>query len=112
MPVRSLTECKQVDAELDRQFESPAPGLSEEALRHLDECRRCRDLHDWISDRTPAIEPSPELTRQIATTLAASLRPVKPLPTVGVSVLRFVVVFAAFAPVSYTHLTLPTILRV
>ena len=43
------TDCKLVDAELDRRFASGAPVLSLQVQRHLGECERCRKLYDYIS---------------------------------------------------------------
>ena len=97
MPVRLIADCTLVDGELDRQFESPAPELSEGARLHLAECQRCRDLNRWASEGREMMDISPELTRRIQSTLMASLRPVKPLPSDGVSASRFFGVFVAAA---------------
>jgi hypothetical protein len=92
-----LTNCKLLDAELDRQFEMPAPELSEPARQHLDECRRCRDLHSWISTIPVRTNLSPEVTRRIQSGLLDGLRPVRPLPGTPVSALQILVVFALLA---------------
>jgi hypothetical protein len=95
MPVKLIADCTLVDGELDRQFERPAPELSEEARLHLGECRRCRDLYHWASEGPETTGISPELTKRIQGALVASLRPVKPLPSDTVSAFRFFGIFVA-----------------
>jgi hypothetical protein len=95
MPV--IADCTLVDGELDRQFERPAPELSPEARRHLEECQRCRGLHRWIAKPPLPVDISAELTRNIRTALVTSMQPVKPLPSARVFVLRLLGIFLALA---------------
>src|SRR5947209_3827710 len=92
-----LTDCTLVDAEMDRQFETSAPGLSEAASRHLDQCPRCRSLHNWIAEQPLPAEVSTETTAHIRSALVASLGPVKPLPSTRVTVMWLLGIFIVFA---------------
>src|SRR6185503_14610275 len=47
------TDCKVVDAELDRQFAGRGSQLSLDAQRHLDECERCRTLYSYLAEEFP-----------------------------------------------------------
>jgi hypothetical protein len=73
--------CRIVDAELDRVSGEP----SGEALRHLEECGRCRALHAWLSERPPAAGKSLEALQE---RLKRSLSPVRPEASLGVLVAR------------------------
>jgi hypothetical protein len=97
MTVELLTECTQVDSELDRQLEMPASELSFQARRHLDRCERCRNLYKWLSERPAAADASPELRRRIRGVLTASLAPVTPVPGIGILILQLIVMCGVLA---------------
>lgn len=84
-------DCAQFNSVLDRSLSQP--GLRADALRHLSECTRCRELYAWFSQGQSA-EISAAVRNRITASLAASLRPVTPLPALPVTVSRLVVVFA------------------
>jgi hypothetical protein len=67
--------------------------LSDEALQHLDQCRHCRTLYDWVSVGTRAASISPALSQRIVDSLRISLTPVKALPARRVSITEFIVLF-------------------
>ncbi len=92
MSAEILTDCDRIEAELGRR----AP-LSDAARKHLDACPRCRALYAWMSE-TPALPPiSAGLSRRIGRELTASLKPVKPLPSIEVSAFLFFVIFSGCA---------------
>ena len=47
------TDCKLVDAELDRRLSGGAPGIPPQAQKHLDECERCRTLYSHLFEALP-----------------------------------------------------------
>ena len=89
----SSIECTQIDAVLDHQGGSP----SAEARQHLDQCPRCRTLYTWMMEDSVAVQISSALQRRIAHPLLMSLRPVKPLPPLRVSIAQLVVLFVVFS---------------
>jgi len=89
----SSMECTQIDKVLDHQGGSP----SAEARRHLDQCPRCRALYTWMMEDPVAVQISPALHWRIARPLLMSLRAVKPLPLLQVSVAQLLVLFVVFS---------------
>ena len=73
------TDCKLVDAELDRHFAERASPLSPQAQRHLEECERCRKLYQDLSETLPPGSVRPELEQRIIHTIQGSLKPVSRL---------------------------------
>jgi len=90
-------DCKRVDEELDRQFGSPAPALSEPARRHLDECERCRKLNEWIGHASSSSSCRPETLASVHSRLSASLNPVSARPPLSILVFRFGIVVVSLA---------------
>ncbi len=73
------TDCKLVDAELDRHFAERASPLSPQAQRHLEECERCRRLYQDLCETLPSGSVRPELEQRIIHTMQGSLKPVSRL---------------------------------
>jgi hypothetical protein len=102
MLTEAVRECALVDRELDRQFEDRNAIASEHLSRHLDECERCRHLYRWMLeapvDTNKVMEKDRlNLYRNIQDILKDSARPVRVLPSSGILVLQFWVVFLLFA---------------
>lgn len=96
------TDCKVIDAELDRGFAAGTPGepsltLSPQALEHLRNCDRCRLLYQWFTQGAPPLESSPAVYEKIQNHLKRSLTPVSPQPALPVLATQFLVVFLLFA---------------
>jgi hypothetical protein len=85
----SPTECTQIDTVLDCQ----GSFVSDEAMRHFDQCTNCRTLYGWVSADSRAASISPALSRRIAQSLQASLPPVKPLPARRVLIAELIALF-------------------
>jgi hypothetical protein len=81
--------CHDVDRELDRGFSAPRSNLSEQVRRHLEECERCRMLHEWASRSIPTSPASPELYGRIQSAIYVSLQHVSPRPPVRVIAFEF-----------------------
>jgi len=92
----AVSECALFDRELDRQFGERRPVASERLRRHLDDCEHCRQLYRWMLEARPA-DDSPDSYPEILHTLKSSARPVRALPSSGILVLQFWVVFLLFA---------------
>ena len=97
MSAELSTDCKVIDAELDRRFESRTESVSQQARQHLQDCERCRRLYHWISEELPLTDPSPELYREIREKMRSSLKPVSPQPSIRVLAAQFLAVFLLFA---------------
>jgi predicted anti-sigma-YlaC factor YlaD len=87
------TDCKLVDAELDRQFAGRGSQLSPEVQRHLDECERCRTLYSYLAEEFPAYTVSREVEHQIVQTIQGSLKPVSRLRSTAAITAQFMIVF-------------------
>ena len=96
--MKTLTEltpdCRAVDRELDRGF--GAPG-SEQVRRHLEQCVRCRMLHEWASSSVPSTPASPELYGNIQSAIQASLQCVSPRPPARAIAFEFGTAFLILA---------------
>lgn len=81
-------DCKSLDAELDRQWGRARAELSREALRHLEECARCRALYESLvtapSATAPLHDVSGALQSRISNEIRKSLTPVEPLRSISV----------------------------
>lgn len=89
----SSPECTQIDRVLDLK----GSLLSEEARQHLDRCPSCTTLYDWMREGSRSSSISPALELRITHSLQASLRPVKPLPPLLVSIAEFIARFAVLS---------------
>ena len=87
------TDCKLVDAELDRQFAGRGSQLSLEVHRHLNECERCRALYNYLAEEYPANTVSREVEQQIVQTIQGSLKPISRLRSTAAMTAEFVIVF-------------------
>lgn len=87
------TDCKLVDAELDRQFAGRGSRLSLEAQRHLDECERCKTLYSYLAEEFPAATVSREVEHRIIQTIHGSLKPVSRLRSTAAIAAQLMVVF-------------------
>jgi hypothetical protein len=94
MPAHLKMDCASVDTEFDRHAGDHGQWLTTPALRHLDECERCRKLYHYLSETPPASAPSPELERRITEKLQASLQPVSRIASTPALTAQFLVVFA------------------
>ena len=88
----SSIQCAQIDTILDHQGVS----LSAEARQHLAQCPQCRTLYTWMMDGSEAVSISPALHQRISRALLMSLRPVKPLPPLRVSIAQLLALFLVF----------------
>jgi len=71
--------CHDVDHSLIEHENSAGTRLPAQVQEHILDCYRCRDLVRVLNPSIVADEPSPEILRQLARTLTAELRPVRPL---------------------------------
>ena len=83
MPAEIRTDCKSVDTELDQCFAQSAPVMSPQARQHLNECKRCRDLYEYLAQASPPGPASPELERRIVEDIHKSLQPVSRLRSIS-----------------------------
>jgi hypothetical protein len=97
MPAELKTDCKSVDAELDRQFGGHGQLLSPQARQHLDECERCRRLYQFLAERPPALAVTPEVQRRISENMQKSLTPVSRLRSTPVLAVQLLIVFVLLA---------------
>jgi hypothetical protein len=88
------TDCKLIDAELDRRFAGGAPEVSLRVQTHLDECERCRKLHSYLFEgiASPGSVPR-ELQRRIVLTIRESLKPVMRLRSTSMIVAQLMLAF-------------------
>lgn len=93
MPAGIKTDCKLIDAELDRQFAGRGSQLSPEVLRHLDECERCRTLYSYLAQELPADTVPGEVEHQIVGTIQGSLKPVFRLRSNAAIAAQLMIVF-------------------
>ncbi len=93
MSTGTTASCRRTDEYLDRAFVGGCVELPSEVRAHLEACPRCAALFRWASSRQPLPCTSAELAGRIAARLAASLKPVKPLPPATVLAGRFVLIF-------------------
>lgn len=96
VPTVLTNVCNIVDAELDRQFESPSSTLSQQARRHIGECARCGTLYKWMLQDVPSAGLSPDRYGRIQEELRRSLKPVPPRLPIRVLAARFAAVFLLF----------------
>jgi hypothetical protein len=89
--------CNDIDYYLDAQFGRAPAEFSEEARAHLETCRRCRELLNWIRAAPRPVEVPTELRDRIGTELSKSLEPVTPLPSRPVLAAIFLASFAVLA---------------
>jgi len=87
------TDCKLVDAELDKQFAGRGSQLALEVQRHLDECERCRTLYRYLEEEFPIGTVPREVEHQIVQTIQGSLKPVSALRSTAAIVAQLMVVF-------------------
>jgi hypothetical protein len=87
------TDCKLVDAELDKQFAGRGSQLSIEVQRHLDECERCRTLYSYLAEEFPADTVSRDVEHQIVQTIQGSLKPVSRLRSTAAIAAQLMIVF-------------------
>lgn len=91
------TDCKLVDAELDRCLSGGAPGIPAQAQKHLDECERCRTLYGHLIEPLPPGSVRPELEQRIIHTIQGSLKPVSRLRSTSMIAVQLVVAFVLIA---------------
>jgi Negative regulator of sigma F len=87
------TDCKVVDAELDRHLTERAPQLSPQAQKHLDECERCRKLYNDLSEALPLGSVRLEVEHRIIHTIQSSLKPVSRLRSSSMIVAQLMIAF-------------------
>lgn len=80
MTLRHTWTCKDMDSLLKADQREPG-AVAEQAMRHIECCRRCCGLYAFQTANLQACQPGPEVLREIRTRLAADLRPVSPLPS-------------------------------
>ena len=88
-------DCRQVDEHLDRLLAEPAAGLPDAVRTHVEQCPRCERLYHWMTGPAPVEPGADRLAQTLRDRVAADLKPVKPLPSTPVLVLRFLVVMLA-----------------
>ena len=86
-------DCEQLDTILDQGL-SRAP-LPNEAQRHLATCPRCRALHDWLTASPSGDDIPANLRERVRRTIGRVVPPVKPLPPLGASAGRVLMIFCA-----------------
>ena len=91
------TDCKLVDAELDRRLSGGAPAISPQAQRHLDECESCRTLYSHLSDAPPLGSVPADVEQRIIRTIQGSLKPVSRLRSTSMIAVQLVVAFVLIA---------------
>jgi hypothetical protein len=87
------TDCKLIDAQLDRQFAGRGSQLSLEVQKHLDECERCRTLYSVLAEEFPIGVVSTGTEHSIVETIRGSLKPVRRLRSTAAVAVELVVVF-------------------
>jgi hypothetical protein len=97
MSLRLSNDCTLVDEELDGQFRSPTPELSPAAAQHVGTCPRCRELYRLAAADLEVVDVSPELRSKIHGALLSSLKVVEPVLPNRVTVVKFLLIFAALA---------------
>ena len=106
------TDCKLVDAELDRQFAGRGSQLSLDVQRHLDECERCRTLYSYLAEEFPDDIVSREVEHQIVQTIQGSLKPVSRLRSTAAIAAQLVVVFLLMKVVGFEVMNLPQLIGI
>jgi hypothetical protein len=84
--------CQEIARALSKQ--SPLPALAQE---HVKNCRRCQEFVNALNPPEPEDRPSPETLRQIAGSISANLRPVRPIAPVAHFIGSFLGIFALIA---------------
>lgn len=97
MPTELKTDCKSLDAELDKQFGGQSQPLSPQARQHLVECERCRKLYQYLAETRPTAAVSPEVQRRIVERAQKSLEPVSQLRSISVLAGQLLIVFVLLA---------------
>ena len=103
MPTELKTDCKSLDAELDKQFGGQSQPLSPQARQHLDECERCRKLYQYLAETPPAAAVSPEVQRRIVERAQKSLEPVSQLRSISVLAGQLLIVFCSLGRSRQQH---------
>jgi hypothetical protein len=93
------TDCKLVDAELDRRFGNGAPEPSLQVQGHLDECERCRRLYSYLLEELPSATIPREVHHRIVSTIQDSLKPVSRLRSASIIVAQLIVTYFLIAAV-------------
>jgi hypothetical protein len=95
MPVEIHTDCRLVDAELDRQLHGDP--LSPPARQHLDRCPRCRSLYETLA-AAPVIYPiAADTHRRIVANIEQSLKPVSHIKSTAALAAQLLLVFILLA---------------
>ena len=97
MPAELQTDCKSVDAELDRQFGGQETPLPPQVRQHLDQCERCRKLYRYLAETRPEFAVSPEVQHRITERIQKSLEPVPRLQSLPVLAAQLLIVFLLIA---------------
>jgi len=87
-------KCSDLDHLLADSKQSGTIQLTEQAEEHLLACVGCQELVRAVNLRTGAELPPPEFLRQLEQTLAADLRPVRPLASRRYFFTAFAAIFA------------------
>jgi hypothetical protein len=82
--------CNDVERALSEESRLPLP-----AQEHVRSCNRCQELIRALDASVAVDPPSPATLRQIADRMAASLRPVRPMPPARYFFGAFVAIFAS-----------------
>jgi hypothetical protein len=96
--------CRDVDRSLIEHEESVAAQLPAQVQEHILTCDRCRDLLQALNPSVIADAPSPQILRQLGETLAAELRPVRPLAPAGHFFAAFAAIFVLIVAVGVYRL--------
>lgn len=91
--------CREVDRSLFEREKSVAAQLPAQVQEHLLACDRCRELVRALDFPVGADAPSPESLRQLEQTLAAELRPVRPLAPARYFLAAFAAIFVLIAAI-------------
>ena len=88
--------CGEVSKHLDRANSPRWGGLTARVREHLEQCRSCKALWDFLSSPETA-ELTPELRSRINQSAEKSLEPVKPLPSARLLTLGFLLIFGVIS---------------
>ena len=91
--------CRDVDHFLIDHQRSADVRLPAQVLEHILDCDGCRDLARALSPSVVAAGPSPEILRRLERSLAAELRPVRPLAPVRYYFAAFAAIFVLIVAV-------------
>ncbi len=87
------TDCKLVDAELDRHFAGRNSQLSLKAQRHVGECEHCGTLYSYLAGEFSAATVPREVEHRIVQTIQRSLKPVSRLRSPAAIAAQVIIVF-------------------